>query len=332
MTLVLTASDVQALLPRDLVRAAVEQAHADLARGLAEAPAPPVLTGGDGGSHLAMVARHAGLVGVKVLSDLPGNRERGLPVQRSTLLVVDETTGECLALVDGRVLTAVRTAAASAVATRHLARPESRVLGLVGAGTLAVEHTLALREVLPLDTVVVWSRSARTVEEFRGRLASAGVDLAVKTAAGVEEVVRSCDVLCTLTPSREPLVHGRWFGEGLHVNAVGAPPRADHREVDGEGLARAHVVLDGLATARAKSGELLLAAAEGAIDLDDVTTELGQVVVGDRPGRSDDREITLFDSVGLGLQDVAVARLLLDRAAAGGAAAGGPGVRVDLTT
>lgn len=321
MTLVLTDSDVTRLLGlapyRDAVRAAVEQAHADLAHGRAIVPGPPAMTL-NGATVVPMVAvdEASGRAVAKVLSDIPANAGRGLPVQRSTILVTSAVTGECQAVIDGRRITAIRTAAVSAVATAHLARPRSSVLGLIGAGTLAVEHTRAIAAVLSIDTVVVWSRSAQTVDRYRQAVAD--LDLAVKSAATVEEVVRSVDVLCTLTPSREPLVLGRWFGEGLHVNAVGAPPRPDHREIDGEGLCRARVVVDSLPTALAKSGEVILGIAEGAITEPDVSTELGQVIAGLRPGRPTERDITLFNSVGLGLQDLVTADLLLARAHAEG--------------
>jgi alanine dehydrogenase len=329
MTLLLTHSDVTRLLRDDrhhaAVRAAVEAAHLHLAQGRAVVPGPPAMAVGDT-SIIPMVAldEPSGRAVVKMLADVPANAARGLPVQRSTILVTSLDTGACEALIDGRRITAVRTAAASAVATDHLARPESSVLGLVGAGTLAVEHTWAIAAVRDLDTVVVWSRSDATVERYRRAVDDLG--LTVKPAATVEEVVHTVDVLCTLTPAREPLVHGAWFTEGLHVNAVGAPPRPDHREIDADGLRRATVIVDSIPTAFAKSGEVVLALAEGAITHDDITTELGAVIAGTAPGRTSPADITLFNSVGLGLQDLATAELLLTRARTEGI-----GTTVDLS-
>lgn len=325
MTLVLTDSDVARLLHRDEVRAAVERAHADLARGRAVVPAPPAMTMG-ATSILPMVAADTatGRAAVKMLADIPANVGRGLPVQRSSIMVVSAGTGECQALIDGRRITAVRTAATSAVATSHLARQGSTVLGLVGAGALAVEHTRAIAAVRAIDTVVVWSRSAETVQRYREAIAD--LRLAVKPMTSIEDVVRAADVLCTLTPSRDPVVRGAWFAPGLHVNAVGAPPRPDHREIDGEGLRRSRVVVDSLPTALTKSGEVVLALAEGAVDEADVGIELGAVIAGLAPGRSTDHDITLFNSVGLGLQDLVTADLLLTRARAEGV-----GTELDLS-
>ncbi len=131
--------------------------------------------------------------------------------------------------------------------------------------------------------------------------------------------------MCTLTPSREPLVEGGWFHPGLHVNAVGAPPRPDHREIDARGMALSKLFLDSAATAFHESGALLLAIAEGAITAADAQVELGDVLAGMAPGRTSDHDITLFNSVGLAIQDLAIGSLILDRDRAAGR-----GIEVDL--
>ncbi|MFC4127988.1 ornithine cyclodeaminase family protein [Nocardia rhizosphaerae] len=325
MTLILSHSDVTAVLDRGEVLAAVERAHADLALGTALVPAPPALSLG-GAAFVPMVAaaESTGAAAVKLLADLPANAGRGLPVQRSVIVVTSAADGACEALIDGRLVTAVRTAAASAVATKHLSRQDSSVLGLIGAGALAVEHTRAVAAVRALDTVLVWSRTEATLDRFRAAVADLGID--VRAMPSVAAVTAEADILCTLTPSREPLVRGAWFGPGLHVNAVGAPPRADHREVDGEAMRRALVVVDSVPTTLTKSGDTLLALAEGAITEAAVRTELGEVITGRAAGRTGDTDITLFNSVGIGLQDLAAARLLIDKARANGI-----GTEVDLS-
>ncbi|MFE6921763.1 ornithine cyclodeaminase family protein [Nocardia sp. NPDC057663] len=324
MTLILSHSDVTAVLDRSEVLTAVERAHADLALGTALVPPPPAMTLG-GAAFVPMVAaaESAGAAAVKLLADLPANRDRGLPVQRSVIVVTSAADGGCEALIDGRLVTAVRTAAASAVATKYLARQNGSVLGLVGAGSLAVEHTRAIAQVRALRTVLVWSRSTETIERFGTAIADLG--LTVRAMPTPEAVTRAADILCTLTPSREPIVRGAWFGDGLHVNAVGAPPRADHREVDGAAMRRATVVVDSVGTTLTKSGDTLLALAEGAITEAAVSTELGEVIAGRASGRAGDGDITLFNSVGIGLQDLAAARLLIDKARANGI-----GTEVDL--
>lgn len=326
MAIVLTHSDIAALIDRAAVLAAVEQAHRDLATGDARNPAPPALALPGSGTVLPMAAvadRHRASA-VKLLSDMPFARDSGGPAQRSTILLVSARTGECEAVLDGRLITAVRTAAASAVATAHLAGSGAATLGLVGAGTLAVEHTRAIARVRPVEKVFVWSRTERTVREFRRRVEDLG--LPVERAESPRHVFGAADIVCTLTPSRTPIAHGAWFRPGQHVNAVGAPPRADHREIDGPGMAAARLVVDSTATALAESGDVLLAIAEGHLTEDAVTTELGHVLVDPARGRRDADDITLFNSLGLGLQDLVTARGLVDAAYSRGI-----GTRVEMS-
>jgi ornithine cyclodeaminase/alanine dehydrogenase len=312
VVLILQHSDITRLLDRDEVRKAVELAHAGLALGTWRNPAPRSLRLPEDGSAIPMTAASGESVSTKVLCDLPGNRDRGLPVQRSTIVVTSALTGECIALLDGRAVTAIRTAAASAVATDHLARTRASVLGLVGAGNLAIEHARAIATVRNIEKVVVWTRRGSTLDAFRDATEDLGIP--VQRAASAEAAVAAADIVCTLTPSREPLVLGSWLREGQHVNAVGAPPRPDHREVDSAAMARSRVVVDSHANAMTKSGGVLLAIAEGAITVDDVRTELGQVIVDSAQGRTSDDDITLFASVGMGLQDLATAELVIARA------------------
>lgn len=282
------------------------------------------LSGSDGTfvPMCAVSSRH-GLSAVKLLSDMPGSRALGPGTQRSTVMLLSAATGECVAVLDGREPTRLRTAAASAVATRHLARADAKVLGLVGAGALAAEHLRSIRLVRDIEKVLVWSRSADTVARFLVEVGAEGVDIvAVPTVA---DVVTAVDVLCTLTPAREPVVEGAWMNAGLHVNAVGAPPRPDHREIDTVGMKRSRIVVDSRLTVH-ETGDLVIPLHEGALTSADVAVELGDVIAGFAPGRSNDEEITLFKSVGIGLQDLEICRLLVDRARALGV-----GSEIDLT-
>lgn len=316
MVLVLSHPDITAalsMISTDAMIDAVEAAYAQLSAGTASQPdrTPAHVPQSDtvlvpmtavlGPSHTA---------GVKLLADVPANAAAGRPVQQSTIVVVDPRTGACEAFLDGAAITRHRTAAASAVATRHLARADSHVLGLIGAGAQARTHLTALRRVRPIDHVLVWSRRRDTAEQFARDMAESG--LRIDVVATPEQAVRAADILCTLTPSAEPIVHGRWFPDGLHVNAVGAPPRPDHRELDTDAVTRAHLVLDSLHTALSESGAIMIPLAEGTLAPDDVTTELGDVVRGTALGRSDPAQITLFNSVGLPIQDLAAARLVID--------------------
>ena len=312
MTLILGHSDIVALLDRDEVRKAVEIAFAGLATGENHNPAPHALSLPAEGTAIPMAAATPARVSVKLLCDLPANRLHGRPTQRSTIMVSSAGTGECVAILDGRAITAVRTAAASAVATDHLANPTASILGMIGAGNLAIQHAHAVAAVRDIEQLVVWSRSADTVQRFRD--ATESLNVAVVHAESPAAVVATADIVCTLTPSRDPIVHGEWFRPGQHINAVGAPPRPDHREIDSTGMKRARVVVDSHSTVMAKSGAVLLAIADGSITADDIRTELGDVVAGLAAGRTSDEQITLFESVGIGLQDLVTANLLIARA------------------
>ncbi|WOF23518.1 ornithine cyclodeaminase family protein [Microbacterium betulae] len=311
MTLVLTASQLERLVDRPATIAAVSRVFAEIAAGEASQPGPTSMATDAGtGRYILMSALSdaTGTAAVKLLADVPDNARRGLPTQRSSILVVDRADGEPVALLHGGVPTRVRTAAASAVATDVLARADSRVLGLVGAGALAREHVAALSGVRSFERLVVWSRTRASAEALAADIAWGGE---VDVASGVRDVFDAADVVCTLTPSVAPIVSGGWLRPGQHVNVVGARPRADEREVDGETMRRASVWVDDRATAETKSGDLLLAVAEGAVALDDVVGTIGETIAGRVRGRRDDAEITLFDSVGIGAQDLAIADLLV---------------------
>lgn len=328
-TLVLSRSEIEGLVSMADVIAAVETAHADLSGGTAAQPAAVAMTLPSGtGAFLAMpaLADRQGLAVVKLLADIPDNTARNLPMQRSVALLVAQETGAPVAIFHGQIPTRIRTAAASAVATRHLSRPDSRVLGLIGAGDLAVEHVHAMREVRPIERAVVWSRSQATVARFIERVGRDFPDLVPEGAATPQEVFAEADIVCTLTPSREPHVKGAWFKPGQHINAVGAPPRPDHREIDSAGMARARVFLDSVAMAMHDSGDLLLAIAEGAITAEQASTEIGDVITGAAIGRASAEDITLFNSVGLAIQDLAIGELIVARAREKGI-----GREIDLT-
>ena len=337
--LILTRADVQRVLAIAPVIEAVEAAHAAICQGQAsqivESPLPLL---SDSAVMLPMAAAlgagpanghgnaAAAIAGVKVMTDAPANRRRSLPAQNSTITLIDPSNGICLALIDGVEITRYRTAAASAVATRHLARDSVDTLGIVGAGALARTHLMAMLAVRDFARVLVWSRSRETAQRFVDE-SSAIHTLPITCVASPEAVVRGSDVVCTLTPSRDPLIRGEWFEPGLHINAVGAPPRPDHREIDTEGLLRSTVVVDDLGAATTRSGEICIPIAEGAFRADDIDAELGEVVLHKRPGRRRADQITLFNSVGLAIQDMAAARHVLAQASIEGI-----GTEVDLAT
>lgn len=316
-TLVLSRSDVIGLLSMSEVIAAVEAAHADVALGTAAQPSPTALSLASGSATfltMPSLSDRQGLAAVKLLADIPDNIGRSLPMQRSVLILVSQSTGACAGIIHGQIPTRMRTAAASAVATRHLSRIDSHILGLVGAGDLAIEHVRAITEVRPIDKVKVWSRNPATVARFAAEVSRDFPALNIEALSTSRQVLEESHIVCTVTPSRDPIVEGAWFKPGLHLNAVGAPPRPDHREIDSAGFRNARLFMDSVATALHESGDVLLAIAEGAITREQVSVEIGDVIVGKAAGRQSDSDITLYNSVGLGIQDLAIGSLLIERA------------------
>ena len=314
MALLLSRSDIQRIINMRKTIQTVEQAHALHAQGRAEQPVrATVKLPGTGNAILPMTATipEANAAGLKLLSIFPSNREKGIPVLNAVIILVDSETGRCDAILEGGLLTAYRTAAASAVATKYMSRPDSRVLGLVGAGLEARTHLQAIAEVRQIETVLVWSRSRQTAEKFAEE--SKRVDVQIRIVDGPEEVTRQSDILCTLTPSKTPIVQGAWFRPGLHVNAVGTH-WIDFREIDTEAVLRSRVVCDSRSANQLECGDLMIPVAEGKITSKHFEDELGQVIIGERLGRSSGDQITMYQSVGVAIQDVATARLLVETA------------------
>ncbi|MFM9371921.1 ornithine cyclodeaminase family protein [Streptomyces sp. Da 82-17] len=325
--LILSRSDIAQLLDVDAVIDAVEAGHAALAEGSAvQAPRLTVQLPDSDGLLVPMIAAN-GLVttaGAKILTDCPDNAVTGAPRQQSTILLIDGCTGRCEALLDGAALTRVRTAAATAVATRHMSNPDSSTLGLIGAGALARTHIDAIRRVRPIKKVVLWARRRSAADELAAECAQLGVKATAVSSA--EDVVRTADVLCTLTPPPEPLVRGAWLRAGMHINAVGAPPRPGFRELDSDAVARCRIVVDDRTVALNESDTLLIPLRESRISEHQLADELGDVITGAKPARRNPQDITLFNSVGIGIQDLSAARLVVDAAREKGL-----GVDIDVT-
>lgn len=256
------------------------------------------------GTLLLMPAVGEAGVGVKLVTLTEANPDRGFPLIHAIYALFDPLTQAPRMLVDGSALTARRTGAVSALATRHLARAGAARLVIFGAGVQAHAHLEAIMAVRRVTHLVVVSRTRDRAEQLAHRAATMGIEAAVGSA----DAVADADIVCTCTTSVEPLFAGRRLSPGAHVNAVGAYlPEA--REVDSETVRRARVVVETRAAAMEEAGDLLLAIAEGAISADHVVADLQEVVRGAAVRRSDD-DVTLFESVGLAFEDLAVAGAL----------------------
>ena len=252
------------------------------------------------------------VMGVKVVTVFPGNAERGKATVTGVYLLLDGATGEPLATLDGRVLTLWRTAAASALAARRLARRDAQRLVMVGAGALAPYLIRAHASVRPISEALVWNRTAASAEALVRDLDLPGVT--VRAAGNLEAAVAGADIVSCATLSREPLVRGVWLKPGAHLDLVGGfTPTM--READDEAVRRARLFCDTRAGALREAGDLADPLARGLITESDIVADLFDLARGRSPGRERDDEITLFKSVGTAIEDLAAAALVFRRLA-----------------
>jgi alanine dehydrogenase len=315
VALLLKATHLRQLLTmRDLVPL-MERALAAFSTGHVVQPVRTTIPVPAHGGFLGVMPAYlvdGGAMGLKAVTFYHGNAARGLPTHLATVLLHDPATGELLGVMDGRLITEMRTAAVSAAATKHLARPGSAVIAFLGAGVQARSHMEALREVCSPAEVRVWTRTRAHADAFAAEVASHHGVRAVATASA-EEAVRGAEIICTVTSSQTPVLRGRWLSPGAHLNAVGAA-RPDWREMDTDAVAMARVFVDSRAAAAVEAGDIVGPVAEGAITLTHIQAEIGEVFSGRHPGRTEPGQITLFKSLGLAVEDVATAQLAYERA------------------
>lgn len=319
---------VHELLPMrsciELMRAAL----ANFTRGDAVQPLRSLVRLPDGTGVLGLMPGYLGepqAFGLKVVSVMPGNRGTAYASHQGVVMLFGVTHGEPLAILDATAITAIRTAAASAVATDVLARPNAGDLALIGCGTQAGTHLAAMAAVRPLRRVRVWSRTRANAELFSRREA-AGAGREIEVMATAEDAVRNADLVCTVTSAREPVVRGAWLTPGAHVNAAGAC-FVTHRELDGEAVRRGRFFTDSRESCLNESGDFRIAVREGDIDDNHLLGEVGDVLLGRIPGRISSDDITVYESLGIAIEDLASAHAIHRRALATGA-----GVWLDWST
>lgn len=284
---------------------AVEAAFTAYAEGTASMP-PKAYLILEKGDFRAMPASVPGAAGVKWINVHLGNSGIGLPSIMGLIVYSDPDTGYPLAIMDGTEITAYRTGAAAAIASRHLARPDSRILGLVGAGHQADTQIKAHLEYFHFDEIRAFDLNPDAAD----RLAKRFPDLPVR-AAGLEETC-GADIVCTLTPSRKPYLKYHWLKPGAHINAIGADAPGK-QELEVEVLKKVKVVVDDVYQAT-HAGELNVAISAGLFAEDDIYATLGELTSGKRHPVFDVSETTVFDSTGLAIQDIACARYIYDKA------------------
>ncbi|HUK41571.1 MAG TPA: ornithine cyclodeaminase family protein [Candidatus Acidoferrales bacterium] len=313
--LVLSEKDVQRLLDIDELIHALEQAHIQYSTGKAVMPVRLVVPLPQIHGRITSMPGYLTedkALGMKIVTYFQNNPKQDLPAILATIMLFSAETGKLIAAMDGAFITAIRTACASAMATKALANPNASVVGILGAGVQARAHIQALCRVKKLQRIKIYSPLGISAEHVRQELESeVGVDIEVATSA--EDTVKGSDLVVTVTTAKEPILEFDWLKAGAHINAVGSH-RPDLREIDGTTLARSKVVVDSREAVMAECGDILLAIKENAISENSIHAEIGEVLAGAKSGRSSAAEITLYKSVGIAIQDVAAAHLIYRKA------------------
>ena len=311
MPLILTEDDIRSVLTMSGLIDTMERVLIEYSTGRAQQPLRTVLEVGSQKAFFALMPAFipaSAALGTKLVTVYGSNAELGLPTHLATIVMLDAETGAPAAFLDGRFITEARTAAVSAVSTRLLARSDAGVLAIVGSGVQARSHLEAIANVRTLREVRVWSPNAdhraRFVEEVREHVKPANVS----ATSSAEAAVAGADIIVLATSSRTAVIRSDWVSDGTHICAVGAC-RPDQREMDGALVARSRLFVDSRAGALAEAGDIVLAIKEGLIQPGHIQGELGEVAAGLVAGRHDPREVTLFKSLGMAVEDVAAAHL-----------------------
>jgi alanine dehydrogenase len=312
--LILSASDVKKLLSMRDIIAAVEDAFRAFGQGASKL-APIVLT---------LVDKHEGeheiksgyvenySIGAKILTYYKNNRSHfGLPPLQGIIVLNDIENGRPIAVIDGSFITASRTGAAGAVAAKYLARKDSRKIAVMGAGMQGRYQLVALNEILEISNIKIYDIVKQAALDYAEEMANK-YEFEVERADSPQQAIRDADVVITATPSTKPYVRDEWIEDGVHINAIGADTPGK-QELDSAIVPRAKVVVDSV-TQCVERGEIQTAIREGLIGRGNIYAELGEIVLGRKPGRTSPREITLFDATGMAVQDITTAYMVYELA------------------
>ncbi len=314
--LILNHTEVGKLLNMDECISVMEDAFVALARGQIDQPLRSVFRPASLSGVMALMPSYRGgdgaLFGLKAICVFPGNAAIGKDAHQGGVLLFDGVTGELLALANASAITAIRTAAVSALATRVLAKSNAADLAIVGAGVQARTHLAAIACVRPLQRVRVAARRYESAQRFATEMRDR-FPFPIVAVPNAEAAVRDAEIIVTATTAREPVLQRDWLSPGAHLNAVGTySPKA--REIDSATMASATLFTDRRESILHEAGDYLIPAQEGLINEESIAAELGEVLVGSHPGRTTDDEITLFKSLGLAVEDLASAAFLYQKA------------------
>jgi ornithine cyclodeaminase len=308
--LVLSEHDVRQLLDMESCIEAMTEVLTSLARGELYQPLRSVARPPGSSTLLGLMPSYRGgaapAYALKEIVVAPMNPARGLDTHMGAVLLHDGETGELVAIMNASPITEIRTAAVSAVATRALARPDAQRVAILGAGAQARGHVQAMRAVLGDPEIRIWARNQEAAERLAG-------EVGATVSPSVDAALFGAEVVCTTTAAAEPIVEKRWLARGTHVNAVGSCFPTT-RELDTETVAHASFFTDRRESCLSEAGDFILAAAEGAVGPEHIRAELGEVLAGMHPGREHEDELTVFESLGIAVEDLASAELVAGRA------------------
>jgi alanine dehydrogenase len=314
-TLILNRSDIKALITLDEIVTAVKDAFVQKSEGKIQMPAKNFLFFKNYQGDLRSMPSYlegSDIAAVKIVNSHPENRVKGIPSVMGVTVLVSPETGAPLCIMDATLLTALRTGAASCIATDLLAKKGAHVFGMVGAGAQAQAQLEAIVKVRDIKYMKIFDRVISRAKEFASQMSQIFGSIHIEIATTVADAVKGSDIVTTITPTKAPIVMDAWVEEGVHINAVGADAPGK-QELDPKILKRAKVVVDDLEQA-SHGGEINVPISSGIMNAGDVYAEIGDLITGKKPARTSDREITIFDSTGLAIQDAASAAAVYKKA------------------
>ena len=303
--LFINKEQIASLLPMHECIEVMEKMFRSLTAGTCLQPLRNIMRLPDGNGVLGMMPGHAGnldVMGIKVITVFHANSEVGLPSHQGIVILFDAKHGQPLMLFDALEITAIRTAAASAVATKLLSKKDASVLAIIGSGEQAKRHIQAMMLVRKIKQVNIWSRKEKNANELMEEQ-SKQFNTPIIVCKRIEEAVKDAAIICTVTSSKEPLVKGDWIAAGTHINAVGSSTPVA-RELDTTAIVRSKLFADRYESIFNEAGDFLIPKKEGAVTDDHVKAEIGEVLSGTKKGRENDKEITVFKSLGIAAEDI----------------------------
>ena len=296
---------IASLLPMSECIPVMEKMFRSLAAGECLQPLRNIMRLPDGSGVLGTMPGHAaklGVMGIKVITVFHANSESGLPSHQGIVMLFDAKHGQPLMLFDALEITAIRTAAASAVATKLLARENSSTLAIIGSGEQAKRHIEAMLLVRNIRNINIWSRHEKNAKQLVNELLGE-YNIPIHIKQNVQQAVEHADIICTVTSSKEPIVMGQWISAGTHINAVGSSTAAA-REFDTAAIVKSKLFADRYESLFNEAGDFLIPKKEGAIKDEHVKAEIGEVLSGIKKGRENEEEITVFKSLGIAAEDI----------------------------